>query len=137
MSTAKRLTEKALYAKYTVNTGDTATKGEGVLLDTDTAIDDCDAASDLAIGIATEAGVAADEVDICLFGHAVVPVLVGTGDCTRGTKAVLVSDGFTDAQTHNSDAGGGNESIYGMFMQSGTAGQFVGLLLSGASNRGY
>jgi len=137
MSTAKRLTAKALYAKYTVNTGDTATKGEAVLLDTDLAIDDCNAASDVAIGIATEAGTPDDEVDICLFGHAVEAVLVGTGDCTRGTKAVLVGDGFTDAETHNSDAGGGNQSIYGMFLQSGTAGQFVGLLLSGASNRGY
>jgi len=135
MSTAKRLTANALYLPYTVASGDTATKGEAVLLDSDTTIDDCDGASDLAVGIATEAGTPGDVVQICMFGHAVEAVIVGTNGATRGTKAKLEANGFTDATTHDSD-GVNNESTYGIFLQSGTVGQFVGLLLSGAANRG-
>jgi len=135
MTTALRLLDNALRKSYTVAASDTATKGEAVLLDSDTTIDDCDAASDLAIGIAMESGTPGDVVEVCLFGHAVAPVKVGTGGATRGTKAKLAADGFTDATAHDSD-GTGNESTYGIFLQSGTAGQFVGLLLSGAANRG-
>ena len=135
MSTAKRLTYNALYLTYTVATSDTSTEGEAVLLDSDTTIDDCDGASDLAIGIAMADGTPGDEIDVCMFGWAVQSVLVGTNGATRGVKAQLESDGFTDAGTHDSD-GTGNQSTYGIFLQSGTAGQFVGLLLSGAANRG-
>ena len=62
-------------------------------------------------------------------------VIVEPANPTRGTKAKLEADGHTDATTHNSD-GTGNESTYGIFLQSGTVGQTVGLLLSGAANRG-
>ena len=72
-------------------------------------------------------------VEIYLFGP-VIPVTVGTGGATRGTKAVAVADGFTDAATHDSD-GTGNESNYGVFMQTGTAGQIIGMMLM-VGNRG-
>ena len=64
-----------------------------------------------------------------------MPNTGGTNGATRGTKAKLEADGFTDASTHDSD-GTGNESTYGIFLASGTVGQFVGLLLSGSANRG-
>lgn len=135
MSTAMRYTQNALFLEYTVASGDTATEGEASLLDSDTTTDDCDGASDLAVGVNMSTQVAGAQVELCMFGWAVCPVKVGTGGATRGTKAKLVGDGFTDATTHDSD-GVGNESTYGIFLQSGTAGQFVGLLLSGAANRG-
>ena len=136
MTTALRLTNSVLRKQYTVASGDTATKGEAVLLDSDTTVDDCDAASDLAIGVAMTTQAAGEEVEIALFGHGVIPVVVGTNGATRGTKAQLESDGFTDAGTHDSDGGVANQSTYGIFLQSGTVGQFVGLLLAGAGNRG-
>lgn len=135
MATAIRHTNNALFLDYTVAASDTATEGEAVLLDSDTTIDDCNAASDLAVGVAMETGTAGDVVEVCMFGHAVVPVEVGTAGATRGTKAQLASDGFVDCSAHDSD-GAGNQSFYGIFLQSGTVGQKVGLLLSGAGNRG-
>lgn len=135
MSTAMRHTQNALILHYTVATGDTATEGEAVKLDSDTTIDDCDAASDLAIGVALASGDAGDIVPVAMFGHAVIPVLAGTGGATRGNKAILAADGFTDAAAHDSD-GTGNASIYGVFLQSKDAGEKVGLLIGGTSNRG-
>lgn len=127
-------TDNALVIGYAVGTS--VTEGEAVVLTTDTTIDDAGGASDLAIGIAqATSSTAGAIVDVVMFGNAVVPVTVGTGGATRGTKAKLVADGFTDATTHNSD-GTGNESTYGIFIQSGVATNKVGLLLSGAANRG-
>lgn len=136
MATATRLTLNALIVEYTVASSDTATEGEAVLLDSDTTVDDCDAASDLAIGVALESKTAGEQVRVALFGHAVIPVKVGTGGATRGKFAVLVSDGFTDAAAHASN-GAGNQTSYGKFLQSGTAGQVVGLMLCGAQRSGY
>ena len=136
MATALRLTDFLVREAYVVASGDTATKGEAVLLDSDTTIDDCDGVSDLAIGVALEAGTPGDVVEVGLFGWGIVPVIVGTNGATRGMKAQLEGDGFTDAGTHDSDGGVANQSTYGIFLQSGTAGQFVGLLLAGAGNRG-
>ena len=135
MTTALRITDGVIRKNYVVAATDTATKGEAVLLDSDTTIDDCNAASDLAIGVALEAGTAGDTVEVALFGYGIAPVIVGTAGATRGTKAQLAADGFVDATAHDSD-GTGNQSTYGIFLQSGTVGQFVGLLLSGAANRG-
>jgi hypothetical protein len=124
-----------LVMEYEVASGDTATLGEAVKLDSDTTIDDCDAASDLAIGVALETKAAGEKCRVAMFGHAIVPVKVGTGGATRGTKAVLVATGFTDAAAHDSD-GTGNESTYGIFLASADAGDLAPLLLSGAANRG-
>jgi hypothetical protein len=135
MATALRLTQNALRKTYTVAASDTATEGMAVLLDSDTTVDDAGAASDLAIGVALETKTAGQAVEVALFGHSVIGVLVGTNGATRGMKAVIESDGFTDAAAHDSD-GTGNEAIYGVFLQSGTAGQFVGMLVGGTSNRG-
>lgn len=135
MTTALRLRNGVITKQYTVASTDTATKGEAVLLDSDTTVDDCNAASDLAIGVAMSSQTADEEVEVALFGYGVVPVKVGASGATRGKKAQLEASGFTDATSHDSD-GTSNESTYGIFLQSGTSGHFVGLLLSGAANRG-
>lgn len=65
--------------------------------------------------------------DIILYGHAIVPVLVGTGGATRGVNATTVADGFTNAAAN----GGGTTSqiIKGQFTESGVAGDIVGMVI--------
>jgi len=136
MAITRQHLEHALILEYEVASGDTATKGEAVVLDSDTTIDDADGASDLAVGIALDTKTAGQKCRVAMFGFAVVPVKVGTGGATRGAKAKLAADGFTDATAHDSD-GTGNESTYGQFLASAsTVGDLVPLLLSGAANRG-
>lgn len=134
MSTAKRKHQFATVDTFTVATGQTILINRAVLLSgADTDIAPAGADSDLAVGVALTGGAAGTRVDVYLFGP-VVPVVVGTGGATRGTKAVLVADGFANAPAHNSD-GTGNQAIYGIFMQSGVATEVVGMQLQ-ASNRG-
>ncbi len=125
-----------LTVKRTVASGDTATKGMALIADSDTTVDDAGANSDLAMFVAKETKAAGERVECFVLGTGgVIPVLVGTGGATRGTKAKLAADGFTDATAHDSD-GTGNESTYGVFLESGTAGQFVGMINGGFGNRG-
>lgn len=81
----------------------------------------------LAIGITEVANNAGSEARVALYGIAIIPVTVGTGGATRGTDAITVADGFTDAAAN----GGGTTSqiIKGKFMQSGVAADSVGLLI--------
>lgn len=116
-----------------VASGQVVTEGLGVVLASDTTCQVAGADSDLIIGIARTSQTAGEEVVIDLFGP-IIPVKVGTGGATRGKKAKHVADGFTDATAHNSD-GTGNESTYGIFLQSGVAADIVGLV-PGAANRG-
>ena len=62
---------------------------------------------------------------VLLAGACIVPVKVGTGGATRGQHAVAVSNGFTDITP-----GGGTVAKYtnGVFMQTGVAGDFVGMI---------
>lgn len=80
-----------------------------------------------AIGVVYQANAAGKPAHVVLYGNAVVPVTVGTGGATRGVHAVRVSDGYTDAAT----IGGGTtvQYIRGMFLQSGVAGDTVGLMI--------
>lgn len=66
-----------------------------------------------------------------ILDNAIIPVLVGTGGATRSKDAVSVADGMTDAPVN----GGGTTSkiIKGQFMQSGVAGDYVGMQIK--SNR--
>lgn len=136
MSTALRKREHTTFMVFDVAVGDVTYDGRAVVFTDAYTVEDAGGATDLAIGIARETlaiSTAIQRCEVTLFAP-VEPVDVGTGGATRGTKAVLVSDGFTDAATHDSD-GTGNESNYGIFMQSGTAGQKVGLMLH-VGNRG-
>lgn len=125
MSTAMRRIEHGTIARYTVATGQAVTKGELVVLASDTTVQDAGGASDLGIGIAM-ATVAADlPVDIYLFAP-VIDVAVGTGGATRGKKAIHAADGFTDCAAHDS-SGATDNATYGVFMQSGVVGDRVGM----------
>ena len=71
------------------------------------------------------AAVGAATTVVLLAGASVVPVLVGTGGATRGKRATFVANGFTDITP-----GGGTVAKYthGIFLQSGVAGDFVGMI---------
>lgn len=81
----------------------------------------------LAIGITYKANVAGRPAHVILYGHAVVPVIVGTGGATRGVHAKGVADGMTDAAAN----GGGTTSqiIKGQFLQTGVAGDIVEMMI--------
>lgn len=119
-------TSRALIRPYVVASGQTATKGFGVVFaSADNEIDDAGANGN-AIGIALESGVAGATVEVALLGYAIVPVKVGTGGATRGAFAIMAADGYT-----NQTLGGGTTVKYpaGKFLQTGVAGDEVGLLL--------
>jgi hypothetical protein len=134
MTAPIQLTGNALVLQYTTAAGG-CTIGEAVVFASDTTVQDAGAATDLAVGIAASTTVAGVLVDVYMLGYSVIPVTAGTGGATRGTKAVLVADGFTDAAAHDSD-GLVNTSVYGVFLQSGVATDRVGLLLTGCDSRG-
>lgn len=136
MAACEERAQFALIKEYEVASGQTATQGEAGILASDTTVHDAGGASDLAVCIFLESKAAGEKVRCLMLGWAIVPVLVGTGGATRGKKAKLAADGFTDASTHDSD-GTGNESTYGTFLASdSTVGNLVPLLMSGAANRG-
>lgn len=133
MSTALRKFEYAHIKSYTVEAASTATVGRLASFGaSDTTVADSAAAADDAIGVFLTGGAAGDRVDIALFGPTVA-VLVGTGGATRGSKAVNVANGVTDAPAHAAGGATANQ-IYGIFMQSGLAGDVVGMQIL-ASNR--
>lgn len=83
-------------------------------------------AGDIGCGIALETKAAGARVRVALLGgNGRVPVKVGTGGATRGKLAKGVATGLTDA----TPAGAGTTAtpIVGFFMQSGVAGEVVGL----------
>ncbi len=137
MSTATRRLAHATIAEFDVEAGGVTTLGKPVSFSaTAGEIVDTAAGADDAIGIARASVAAIDtarRVQVTLFAPVEV-VLVGTGGATEGEKAVVVADGLTDAPTHDS-SGATDDAIYGIFMQSGSATERVGMQVM-ASNRG-
>jgi hypothetical protein len=133
MSTANKYTGYVTIKSYTVAAGQTATRGYMAVLASDTTVQDGGASSDLGIGVFRHTAAAAARVEVYLFAP-IVDVEVGTGGCTRGTKAIHVADGFTDAPAHDS-SGGTDNAIYGVFTESGAAGDVRGMMLA-LGNRG-
>jgi hypothetical protein len=122
--------QNALVQAFVVPATKAVTLGKRVKFSgADNAVEDCGANED-GIGIAMESGVAGDTVSISLEGFAVVEVLVGTGGATRGAYAKFLADGFTDQATAD---GTTVRFLVGKFMQSGVAGDRVGLLLGATS----
>ena len=77
----------------------------------------------LTYGVAMEtvAGGSA-RVQVCtMSGSPIVPMIVGTGGVTRGTRVKLVADGVADAAT--------NENAIGKAEQTGVVGDLVGVTL--------
>ena len=92
-------------------------------------------APDTGIGVAMQSGAAGAVVKCYLFGS-IVDVLVGTGGATFGIKArwAAANDGFVDSPA-TTNAGANTDPIFGTFLQTGLAGERVGLLVPGSSNR--
>jgi hypothetical protein len=113
----------ACIKSYTVGTACTA--GYAVKLSADGTITNC-GAGDSGMGVALETKATGLRAQIVLLaGACIIKVKVGTGDATRNTWAKMAADGFTDAAL-----GGGTTTVevLGMFLQSGVAGDEVGLL---------
>lgn len=128
MSTALRKYEFAHIWTATVAAGGAATAGRCAIFGAaDTTVDNAGAGSDLVIGIFLDTAAAGAITRIVLFGP-VVPVVVGTGGATRGTKATVVADGVTnaDALADGDDV----DPVVGIFMQSGVLGDSVGMQLT-------
>jgi hypothetical protein len=133
MSTAKQ--NLGIVSTYTVASGQSATKGYlAILSGADNEVDDATSPCDLGIGVFLATAVAGARVEVAHTG--VIPVKVGTGGATRGKKGMWSSgdNGFADAPAHDAD-GNTNDAIYGVFLQSGSAGDMVGMLFT-PSNRG-
>lgn len=124
---AHRLVNGIPHMEFIVASGQTVTAGYRVKFAS--ADDECQncGAGENGFGIAINSGASGDKVTIALLGCGVVPVKVGTGGATRGAYAVMVADGHTDRAI-----GGGTTVRHcdGVFMQSGSAGDLVGMLVA-------
>lgn len=120
----------AVILPFVVKAASAVTKGKPVKLDTSTGtVLDMAAVGDNVIGIALDTGAAGDTVRVALWGPGVVPALVGTAGATMGAPAKYASDGLVDGTV-----GGGTTKLFvcGQFLETGVAGDFVGLNLSAA-----
>lgn len=142
MSTATRKLNYATIGNFDVTAGQTVTVGYAVTMDSDTTVRNAAGGIDKddIIGIAHTGGtsvVAGDaNVDVFLFAP-VVPVVIGAGGtATRGNKAIwnAAGNGFTNAAAAN-PGGANDEQAYGVFLQSGTAGDVVGMMLAPSGYR--
>lgn len=122
----------ALVKSYLVASGQTATKGKLVKHSTNEGEILTASAGNDGFGIALADAVAGAYVQVAhLAGPCIIKVLVGTGGATHGKAAVAVSDGLTDAAT----LGGGTTlvNVLGHFQESGSVGDYVGLVPSRAA----
>jgi hypothetical protein len=134
MSTAVQDLTNGIIKWYTVVTAGAATLGFCAKLDSaDNTVNNLGAGEDLCIGMFLATAVAGARVPV-LIPNPIVRVVVGTNGATRSKKAIPVATGLEDAPTHDSD-GTSNSAIVGIFMQSGTVGQRVGMQLT-ISSRG-
>jgi hypothetical protein len=125
-SRALNVSSGALRKGFTVKTGETVTKGCRVKLTAEGEIDQC-GANEAGIGTAEEGGVSGQKnVTVILDGHAIIPVLVGTGGATVNSYAKPVANGYADITV----ADGTTPTFYsGQFMQTGVAGDMVGMMI--------
>lgn len=113
-----------------VKASSTVTQGKTVKFSADMEVEDAGADSDIWIGVAKDtvtSGAAGSErrVTVILPGP-VVKMLVGTGDSTRGKRQKVVATGVTDAAALAGDTA---EPSCGFAMQSGVAGDLIGVCL--------
>jgi hypothetical protein len=111
---------------FTVAAGQTVTDGFRVkFAAVDGECQNCGAGED-GFGYALASATAGQKVSIVLEGTAVVKVKVGTGGATRGAYAIPVANGLADQAIAD---GTTPRRLAGKFMQSGVAGDFVGMLI--------
>lgn len=83
------------------------------------------------LGNSAGSGAAGKKVQVTLLaGAGIIPVLVGTGGATRGKLAKVVSDGVTDATPTATASTPVVVYTMGIFTQSGSAGDVVGMIPS-------
>lgn len=120
--------ERSLIRPYKVPAGKTVTEGFRVKFSgADDLVENCGAGEDgFAVALETVVGSASlPGVRLSLEGHTITPVKVGTGGATRGLYAVPVADGWTDRAIAD---GVNPRYLGGKFLQSGVAGDIVGML---------
>lgn len=118
--------EKIMIVTRTVVAAGAATKGRMAKFSATAQQVDNAGANEKGFGIFLETATAGNPVQIALLeGSGIIKVLVGTGGATEGEYAVGAADGLT-----NQTLGGGANVKYiaGTFMQTGVAGDYVGLL---------
>lgn len=118
--------QNALIQEFTVASGQTVTEGLSVkFASADDECQNCGAGED-GIGIALASATAGQKVSILLDGQNIVKVKVGTGGtATRGSYAITNATGHTNQAIAD---GTTVRYIRGKFMQSGVAGDMVGLM---------
>jgi hypothetical protein len=117
----------------TVTTAKATTKGMSVIMSGNHTVEDATLTDDTIVGVAMETKTAGQRVEVAMLGP-VIPMKVGTGDTTRGKKQIPVATGITDAPAHDS-SGATDGIIVGIALESGVAGDFVGVMLT-LGNRG-
>lgn len=126
---ATRATEDlklALVKTALVGTGCTKGKALKITADEPMTMTDC-SAGESADAVALETQTTGKNCQVVMLaGACIIKVLVGTGGATRGKFAKVVSDGVTDVGT----LGGGTTAaeVVGKFVQSGVAGDYVGMM---------
>ncbi len=73
------------------------------------------------------------EIQVVMNGMGIIPVTVAAGQtATRGTPAIGTSGASTYQNSPSPVAGGATlNNVYGRFMQSGVAGDIVGMMVVG------
>lgn len=123
---AKIKIDHALIDTFTVASGQIVTEGFRVkFAAVDGECQNCGAGED-GFGIAQASATAGQRVSVVLEGTAIVKVKVGTGGASRGAYAIPAANGFTDQAIAD---GVTPRRLAGKFMQTGVAGDFVGMLI--------
>jgi len=121
--------KNAIIKTYITATATASTSGRAVKFGaTDTEITNAGAGDDevfAGVAMDTTAG-GGKRVQVCTpSGSPIMPMVVGTGGVTRGTRVKLAADGVTAVTA------GGDKSI-GSAVQSGAAGDLVGITIGKA-----
>lgn len=128
-----RMLNNAIVITRVVETGQTVRGGFAVKFgSSEDDIREAGANSELAFGVAHKPGktYAAGETVEIVCGNGIVPMVVGTGGCTAGKDARMISDGITDVPAWDA-AGGTVVPVIGKILQTGVAGDHVGVFVPG------
>lgn len=113
---------------FTVTATKASTKGFAQIISGNMTVEDDASTGDTVVGVALETATAGNRVQVLVAGP-IVPMKVGTGDTTRGKKQKTVATGITDAPA-TTNSGATTTPILGVALESGVAGDFVGVMLT-------
>lgn len=122
--------KNAIIKTMVVETGQTVSVGRVVKYGTNDNNCQHAGANELGFGVVvavTSSGAAGERVQVALLaGAVIIPVVVGTGGATHGKLAKNAANGLTDATPDFNTPSA--TYVHGYFLQSGVAGDIVGLL---------